>query len=493
LNNSSHTINSLLTSWLDNRFSKQAGVVSDFFKQVPKHSWNALKIGGGVGITAAAGEAGIRTANNFAHGNFNVGGPDWTTKQLGSVINSGANMVGIRPALQGAAQSLGAGIDKNPNIQKVLDATSNITNPKVRKQLLDDAIIAANQGGVAVAQNVTSSVGEELGRSVGHGLANGVWADLAKHPFLTLGGAVAFGAGPAIAYDAATYKHRKEEAERNNMIMRYMLQHTNQPKIKTAGVPGINILEYLKKLKGVSSKYLYRPSGVPVEDLNKLLINYTKQSIPSNQLHKITDFPNTLGNNPLTRHPVKGMVLPYIGLGGLATGAQAIKSSTDLYDHRYDHTVDTPLHGLKTFASESAKGPMDFVKALDVRAGKSIMPVNTITGNKLQTIASNLKGNDNPIPLPNNPKYEQPHYELSEDVLNKLRHTPIVGDHNPPETITHSIKDYLPYIGAVGLATVPFPSYLMYKKYANKKLNKITDDNEKLQNATEHANQMSNI
>jgi hypothetical protein len=322
---------------------------------------------------------------------------------------------------------------------------------------------------------------------------------------MTLGGAALFGAGPAVAYDAITYKRRKEEAERNKAIMRYILKQEKQGMVKEAGIgsylmdalrkgeqviPGMQGTPKADKIEQLFSKYVYRPTGSTPGKINEVLKKYEcKDLIPNSALDKAKGFPQTLVNNSLSRNPLKTAIGTSAGLGTAITEEQS-KSP----DPQYNGMYDTRMHFIKNWVKNMGVIPHSLFKGLELGAVKNI-PITGPTADKLQHIKYNVMSGDKhpPIPPPNDPHYMPPHFGLSDKTVDHLQNDNIIGVSPTNDESQSKWRDTLPYIGAAGLATVPLPTYMMYRRYADKKLNKLEDDNTKLQQKTELSNQQASV
>lgn len=504
----SQDINNLLDNWVGNYVTKQGALlprIGNFLAKTPSTAWRASKIAIGAGIVGAAGEASVRTLNNVLHGNPDLAPPTFSENQLGTLVSSAANLSGFRPLLQASTQAVADGLDMSPNAQKWLDGAANVTNPQVRKQILDDTIRAANTGGKALAQNVGNVAGEAVGKSLGRSLASGMYSDMLKHPVLTLGGAALFGAGPAIAYDSVTYKRRKEEAERNKAILRYINKQEKIGMLKDAGVgsylmnalrrgeqlmPGMKGTPKADKLEQLYSKYVFRPTGSSHEKLNEVLKKFEgKGVIPNSALDKAKGFPQTLGNNSLTRNPVKTALGASAGLGTGITAAQAGSP-----DPKYNGMYDTRPQFIKNWVKNMAVIPGSLLKATELSTVKGIHIIGT-TVDKLQNIKYNLMSGDKtpPVSPPNDPNYMPQHFGLSDKTIEHLKNDDIVGVKPPVTNDKTSWRDIVPYASAAGLLALPLPTYMMYRRYADKKLNKLEGDTAKLQQKTELANQQNGV
>lgn len=489
-------INHVLSNWLDKKMSKQAGIGQSLLNVgkaavKPSNLWKGVKYAPSAALLGVLGETGVRTANNALHGNLSVGEPRVSEHIIGGLANVAATATGFRPFIRNTAQAAVEGLDLSPKAQKILDAASNITNPNVRHQIYSDTSTAINQAATDVAQNVGNVAGNTVGRSLGHGLAGGMLDDMLHHPFLTLGGAVTFGAGPAIAYDAATYKRRKEEAERNKAIMRYILKQEGQTKMggvidilkNTSRAMSEEFKPTAESLKDLSSKYIYRPSSADPAKLMDLLSKYNGKPIPNSLLDKAKTYPQTLFNNSITRHPVKSF------LGGSVINGTAVTAAQNYsQDPKYNNLTNTRGHIMKNWAHNMTLAPEAAIKGLELGAVSNIEMNHGPTWDKLQQIKANVHGQPGPIPPPNDPHYMPEHFELSPKTEDYLKNGNIVGTTPAESKPQGNWKDVLPYAVVGGLAGLPFPAYSIYRKYANKKLNKLDDENVKLQQRTQRAN-----
>ena len=535
-------INKVLNSYIEKRGSALSSILrsvghsassamkSPAMQHIKSHP---IRYSAGLPAMLGIGEMAGKTVNNLVHGNFTMGTPDYTAKH---VVNPMANLVstatGIGPLVADTTQRAMDGLDANSHIQQLLDVGKNITDPKVISSLKDSTIETARQAGGALGENFTSTVGGNIGATIGHEAARGIWSDLAHHPIPTIAGAAAIGAGPAIAYDMATHRRRKEEAERNKAIMRYIVRRENEsPGIpKTAGYLS-SMLQNLKEFKGRSlAEHIYKPSGLAGETARRLGAEAGNGVISPGVISKNIQYPQTLLNNSIIRHPLKSTLAAsavggagVYGLGLTHSLASQNPSEINNYDSVSSNVASLSRNVIKpgftyikNFEAGMAHNPeygevaksQSAQKIKDIfshvrEAGKNTSsmlssfiknhtakePTSNITKG---TGATGVAGNTITNRVPRVAKSNPYSFSLSEDTLDKIRKADIIG--TPPEGMDEpatGVDKYLPYAGAAGLALLPFPTYMAYKHHYEDKLGKTEATNKKLQAKIETKNQQA--
>jgi hypothetical protein len=485
------SINDTCKNWLD----KQGSAFSESFKglgslafkhlkQSPGYVASTAKVGLGLGVGAALGETGLRTANNWAHGDPSLGAPTSTQHALSSFYDSLGTGAHINPAIAAVSNKVLDSVDVNPKAQEFLSAAANITNPAVRKVLMGDVVNAAGQASGAVAENVGGTVGNALGQGVGHGMAAGFWENLKHNPIPTVTGAAAVSAGPLIAYDMLTKKRRQQEAKRNKAILRYILHHEKGGLQKSG-----NIAQSIESgVKGIASspffkKFVYRPTGIPA-DKGHIMDAYMafKGHVPGKVADKLKEYPQTLFNNTVTRHPISTLVGGGAGVGFAQTMAEsATKERANDYSTAggaYGHMIKN-MTAVPGSVVEGVEGGLMRSSALP-RGDKSQSVA------KINEIISNFTNPNKDYALPPvDPSYRPPHMQFSPEQLEQLRNADLgLGvDKGKP-------LGWGPYAALTGLFAAPAAAYGTYKHFANKKVDKAVDKADRMQNQLEHVNKL---
>lgn len=490
------SINDTCKKWLEKRsfaFGDEAKALGSLafkhLKQSPKYIMNTAKAGLGVGVGAALGETGIRTANNWAHGNPNLGTPTTTQHALSSFYDSLGTGAQLNPAIGAISNKVLDSVDSHHGAQTALSALANVTNPAVRRALVDDATHAAGQASGAIADNVGNTVGQAVGQGVSQGMAAGFWDNIRAHPIATTTGTVAVSAGPLIAYDMLTKKRRQQEAERNKAILRYILRHesSNGNGMRKSG----SIADAIESgAKGVANspffkKFIYRPTAIPSSKSN-VISDYmsSKGHVPANVVDKLKEYPQTLLNNTITRHPITSL----LGGGGAAGFAQTI-AEAPTNEHAQDYSTATGAYG--HMIKNMTAVPMSVVEGVEGGlARSSAMPRadKSITMAKLKEIGSNFTNPNKDYALaPQDPNYRPPHMQLSKEQLDYLKNMDLGSSVGVQKA---KPMGWAPYAALGGMFALPATTYATYKHYANKKLNKTVERESKMQNKVENLNKL---
>jgi hypothetical protein len=411
-----------LTNFIDKKANvlSQLGRIFDYSRAGLK---GAAGLGLGAGLASATLESGGRTINNALHGHLEMGGAPWTGRQVGHLTSAILNATGAGPALGSASDSVLNSVDKNPNAQKVLDSLSNITNPTTRNEFAEALIDKANEK--------MGPLYNEAGKEFGKGIFSSTMQDMANHPVKSILGATALSAGPVMAYDAITRKHRKEEAERTNALLQ-MLTH------KQASVLDRIVDNPLFK------KYINRPSNIGVDKLQELISNAKDNAVPLNILQKNVNHPNTLLNNFITRNPVKSLMIPSAILGSAETIAERQNDNSGNFD--------TLPKALTRLGSNVFKTPANLIEGIEGAGAENINFDKSNSVQKIKQIGQNINDSFKPG-LPVAP--------------------------SKPATGWEALK---PYLVAGGIIGAPTAAIGAYNHYHNKDIDNLNNENKMMQN-----------